>query len=131
MHEYFPTRRQMIHAGIAVAALPILGGAAVSAAEPTPQKADPCRGLKIGVASYTFRQRPLEPTIAGIRRVGLSYVSIKDFHLPLKSTAEERKMVAKKFADAGITTLSCGVVATPNKEDFIRHAFEYARDTST
>src|SRR5436305_10478379 len=104
MKNIHPSRREMIRAGAAAAALPRMGGAVVaSAAEPVPQvKGDPWRGLKIAVASYTFRQRPLEPTIAGIRRVGLSYVSIKDMHLPLKTTAEERKEVAKKFADAGI-----------------------------
>ena len=42
----------------------------------------------MGVASYTFSRLPLEATIKGIRRVGVNYVSIKDAHLPLKSTAE-------------------------------------------
>src|SRR5258706_16347792 len=130
MQSNYPSRRQLIRAGAAAAALPLLGGAGIAyAAEPVPQvKGDPWRGLKIAVASYTFRQRPLDPTIAGIRRVGLSYVSIKDMHLPLKTTAEERKEVAKKFADAGILALSCGVIGLPGKEPTIRQAFEYARD---
>jgi inosose dehydratase len=93
----------------------------------TPGK-DPWKGLKVGVASYSFRKLPLEQTIAGIKRVGLQYVSIKDFHLPMKSTADERKKVAQQFKDAGITPISCGVITTGNDEPSVRQAFEYARD---
>src|SRR5215813_8347663 len=89
---------------------------------------DPWRGLKVGVASYTLRKMPLEPAIKAIQRVGLKYVSIKDFHLPLKSTLEQRRAVAQKFKDAGITPLSCGNVSMENNEGEIRQAFEYARD---
>ena len=89
---------------------------------------DPWRGLKIGVASYTLRGMKVDDAIAAIQRVGLSYVSIKDSHLPMKSTPEERKAVAAKFKDAGITPLSVGVVGMQNDEANCRAAFEYARD---
>jgi sugar phosphate isomerase/epimerase len=89
---------------------------------------DPWRGLKIGVASYTFRRFPVEATIRAIQRVGLRYVSIKDAHLPLKSTPAERRAVGQRFRDAGITPLSCGVIMLPNAESGVRAAFEYARD---
>ena len=84
--------------------------------------------IKLGVATYTFRKFNLEDTIKGIRQVGLDYVSIKDFHLPLKSTKEERQRVAKAFRDAGITPMSCGVITLKNDEPSARNAFEYARD---
>jgi sugar phosphate isomerase/epimerase len=70
----------------------------------------------------------VEQAIKGIQKVGLKYVSIKESHLPLKSTAEERKAVGQKFRDAGITPLSCGVVYLPKDEAGIRNAFEYTRD---
>ena len=120
------SRRSLLGAGAALAAgpalAPFLAGSAVAAAD------DPWHGLKIGVASYTLRKLPLDAAIQAIRKVGLSYVSIKDFHLPLKSTPEERKAVVAKFRAAGITPLSCGVITTPNDEAAIRAAFEYARD---
>ena len=120
-----------MRAGAIAAAISLVDGPpsarADTAASSTPTP-DPWHGLKVGVASYTFHQKPLEPTIAAIHRVALSYVSIKDFHLPLKSTAEQRKEVAEKFKAVGITPLSCGVVAIPNKEETVRQAFEYARD---
>lgn len=108
---------------VASAALPLSSWSFAQGA-----KADSWRGLKIGVASYTMRKFPLEVAIKGIQRVGLHYVSIKDFHLSLRSTTEERKAVAQKFKDAGITPLSCGNIAMKNEEADVRHAFEYARD---
>jgi sugar phosphate isomerase/epimerase len=120
------TRREAIKtAALAAAALPLAGGRPTQAAAP----ADGWRGLKAGVASYTLRKLPLDAAIAAIRRVGLSYVSIKDFHLPLTSTAEERRAVAAKFKAAGITPLSCGNVTMQNDAANVRQAFEYARDT--
>jgi inosose dehydratase len=90
--------------------------------------ADPWRGLKVGVASYTLRKLPLDAAIKAIQRVGLHYVSIKDFHLPLQSTREERRAVVQKFKDAGITPLSCGNISMQNDEANIRAAFQYAQD---
>jgi len=120
------TRRELVKAGaLAAASLP-LGG--VRLAREAPAARDGWRGLKAGVASYTLRKLPLDAAIQAIQRVGLSYVSIKDFHLSLKSTAEERKAVAAKFKAAGITPLSCGNVSMQNDPANVRQAFEYARD---
>jgi len=133
-----PTRRQVLYAaGLAAASLPF--SAATRAAEPGPSLLVPAthpaadgpdawHGLKVGVASYSFRKLPLEVAIKGINRVELKYVSVKDVHLSLNSTAEERKAVAQKFKDAGITPISCGVVTMPNDEAKLRNSFEYARD---
>lgn len=119
------TRREMVKAGLVAAAGLPLGTRRAAAAAP----GDGWRGLKAGVASYTLRKLPLDAAIEAIRRVGLSYVSIKDFHLPLTSTPEERRAVAAKFKAAGITPLSCGNVTMQNDEANVRQAFEYARDT--
>jgi sugar phosphate isomerase/epimerase len=120
------TRRELIEAAaVAAAAVPARAAAAALAGD---GKGDPWRGLKVGVASYTLRKLPLEAAIAAIQRVGLHYVSIKDFHLPMNSTAAERKAVAQKFKDAGITPLSCGNVGMENDAANVRRAFEYARD---
>ena len=97
---------------------------AAPAAAPGP---DRWKGLRAGVASYSFRKLPLDQTIAAIKRVDLHYVSIKDLHLSLKSTAEERKAVAQQFRDAGITPISCGTISIKD-EATARQAFEYARD---
>jgi sugar phosphate isomerase/epimerase len=113
-----------------VAALPVArrAGAETEAAASAAPAGDRWRGLKAGVASYTLRKMPLDAAIAAIKRVGLQYVSIKDFHLPLDSTPEQRKAVAAKFKEAGITPLSCGNVSMKNDVADVRRAFEYARD---
>src|SRR5262244_2660280 len=121
------SRREMIKSSVlAAGALPSI----TSSASATIHREgdDPWRGLRVGVASYTLRKMPLEAAIKAIQRVGLKYVSIKDFHLPLNSTLEQRRAVAQKFKDAGITPLSCGNVSMENNEGNIRQAFEYARD---
>jgi sugar phosphate isomerase/epimerase len=89
---------------------------------------DPWKGFKAGIASYTFRKMSLENTILALRRLDLKYISIKDFHLSLKSTADERRAAVQKLKEAGITPLSCGNITMDNTEASVRQAFEYARD---
>ena len=131
-HSKLLSRRDIIKTGaVAATSLPLLGlepMSAIATSQTQKSVADPWQGLRVGVASYTLRKMPLDAAIKAIQRVGLKYVSIKDFHLPLKSTAEERRAVAQKFQDAGITPLSCGNITMQNDEANIRAAFEYARD---
>ena len=122
------SRRQFVRLGATVAALPALAGFAPRAEAAAPAGGDPWRGLKVGVASYTFSRFPLDKTVEDIRRVGVHSVSIKESHLPLKSSAEERKAVVETFRKAGIEPLSCGNVGMNDDESAIRNAFEYARD---
>ena len=127
------SRRNFVRLGVTAAALSPLAGPgarnlARAAAPESGGDDDPWRGLKVGIATYTFSKLPLDEAIEDIRRVGVHYVSIKDAHLPLKSGAEQRKAVARKFRDAGITPLSCGNVTMSDDESEIRNAFEYARD---
>jgi inosose dehydratase len=128
MNRSSSSRRAFLQQATTIAAAPLLRSAAEANPPSAASGSNPWRGLKIGVASYTFRRFPVEATIRGIQRVGLRYVSIKDAHLPLKSTPGERRAVGQQFRDAGITPLSCGVITLPNEESRIREAFEYARD---
>ena len=124
-------RRELVKTtALAAAALPLarLAGTPASAAPADSAPGDGWRGFKAGVASYTLRKLPLDQTIAAIKRLGLAYVSIKDFHLALKSTTDERKAVARRFKEAGITPLSCGNISMENDAADVRGAFEYARD---
>jgi sugar phosphate isomerase/epimerase len=91
---------------------------------------DPWLGLKVGVATYTLRELPIEEAIQGVKRVGLKYVSIKNVknHIDLSHTSEERKQRAQMFRDAGLIPLSVGNVSMRTGEADIRKAFEYARD---
>jgi sugar phosphate isomerase/epimerase len=134
------SRRNLIKAGVlAAAAVPLAGGggealaagaaaaAGVQGNGTPPEGWDRFRGLKVGVATYTFHKKSLEEAIAGTRRVGVAYCSIKSSHLPLESSAEQRKAVVAKFKAAGITPLSCGNISMRTEAE-ARQAFEYARD---
>ncbi len=133
------TRRNLMKAAAlfaVVGAVPAIAGSQEgkspelikASAGPTTQP-DRFKGLKVGVATYSFRKIPLDATIKGILRVRLSYASIKDSHLAMKSTTQERKAVVQKFRDAGITPLSCGNIKLTKDEAASRAAFEYVRDT--
>jgi sugar phosphate isomerase/epimerase len=122
------SRRSFVRLGVSAAALAPIAGLDSPARAAAPESGDPWRGLKIGIASYSLSKLPLEAAIAAIRQVDVHYVSIKDAHLPLKSSTERRKEVAQMFRDAGITPLSCGNITMSDDESEIRNAFEYARD---
>ena len=44
---------------------------------------------KIGVAGYTYRKFSIDQTLEQLRSLGIKYLSVKDFWLPLDATAEE------------------------------------------
>lgn len=124
------TRREALKSGIATAALATIqpmNWLQAPGNSPIPGN-DRWQGYKMGIASYSFRKFTVEDTIKALQGLGLHYISIKDFHLPLKSTTAERKAVVAKFKAAGITPLSCGNITMNNTEESVRQAFEYARD---
>ncbi len=122
------SRRDLLKSGAFAAVIPSINLASFAA--PATEEADPWLGLKIGVATYTVRELPIEEAIKAIKRVGLKYVSIKNVknHIDLTHTTEERKQRAQMFRAAGLVPLSVGNVGMKNDEADIRRAFEYARD---
>jgi sugar phosphate isomerase/epimerase len=79
----------------------------------------------LGVASYTFRKFDLERTLAMTRRVGLDFICLKSFHLPLEAKPDEIAAVAAKVKSAGITLYGGGVIAMKSEQD-VTHAVDYA-----
>ncbi len=78
------------------------------------------------MASYTFREFPLEDTLKMTKRLGLERIAFKDFHLPLESTDEEIETVAEKTRTAGLDLYGCGVVYMKNEQE-VERAFHYAQ----
>lgn len=125
--ESYPTRRDFMGAAaLGLAAITTLGTqVARSEEKPIP---DPFRGLKVGVASYSFRKFSLDQSIEMMKKLQLKYITLKDFHLAMKSTREERQAAAKKLKDAGLILMGGGVIYLKNNETEVRNAFEYCRD---
>jgi sugar phosphate isomerase/epimerase len=122
------SRRDLLKTGAFAAVIPSIN--LTSFAAPAAEETDPWLGLKIGVATYTVRELPIEEAIKAVKRVGLKYVSIKNVpnHIDLTHTSEVRKQRAQMFRDAGLVPLSVGNVGMKNDEADMRRAFEYARD---
>src|SRR5438309_4381357 len=121
------SRRQLIKtSALASVAATLPGTSLVSTQALAAEQSDPWHGLKVGVATYTLRDLPIEQAIAGVKRVGLKYVSIKNVknHIDLSHSPEERKQRAQMFRDAGLIPLSVGNVSMRSGEADIRKAFE-------
>jgi sugar phosphate isomerase/epimerase len=89
---------------------------------------DPFHGLKVGVTSYTWLKFSIDQAIAMTKQAGAKYISLKEVHLPLKSTSEQRHEVHKKLEEAGLTLMGGGVIYFKNNEEEIQNVFEYAKD---
>jgi inosose dehydratase len=82
--------------------------------------------FSIGMAGYTFKEFTVEQTIEIMKRVRVSSLSLKDFHLPMNSNQEQIDAVLAKFKSAGITVYTLGVIYMKTQEA-VDQAFEYAK----
>ncbi len=115
--------------GAALAALgyPLLRPLSLLAAAPA-SLPDRTHGIKLGLASYTLSTLSVDQVIAVTSQLELKTVALFRLHAPWATgTVEECRTVVKKFADAGITVTSTGVVELPNEEAAVRKAFENIR----
>ena len=80
----------------------------------------------VGMAGYTFMRFTVEKTIEMMKRIGVTNLSLKDFHMPMNSTQEQITAVLDKFKSAGINVYTVGVVYMKTKES-VDQAFEYAK----
>jgi inosose dehydratase len=120
-------RRFLQAAGIsAVATLTGRSTSEAQAPETNDSSAGPVPKFKLGLASYTLRKFKLDEALAMTKRVGLKYIALKDYHLPLDSTPEQISEVAGKVKEAGLELYGCGVIYMKN-EDQVNNAFEYAK----
>ncbi len=107
--------------GIAgTAVLPMLGRAH------TNDHADNESSLQMGMAGFTFAKFDVEKSIAMMKRVNITNLSVKDFHLPLDSSAEKIQTVLGQFKDGGISIYAVGVIYMKSKEA-VDQAFDYAK----
>lgn len=80
--------------------------------------------FSLGIAGYSFREFSVEQTIAMMNRIGVSNLSLKDFHMPMDSSREAIQAVLEKFREGGINVYTVGVVYMRTRES-VDQAFEY------
>lgn len=94
--------------------------------QPYPAPEDP--GVKLGVASYTFREFSRALCIRNMRQVPTRLLTIKEFHALYRSTPEELDKARQDFSRAGLQLTGGGTVyMQKDDDDDIRRYFEYAR----
>jgi sugar phosphate isomerase/epimerase len=122
------SRRKFLQTGMIVSGFLAAASPSPVFAGATKPERDPDDGLKLGIASYTFRKFTLDQAIAMTKQTGLKYINLKDTHLPLNSSAADCAAAAAKIKAAGLTLMGGGVIYMKNDEHQIRQVFEYARN---
>ncbi len=82
--------------------------------------------FQIGIAGYTYRKFDIDQALKMAQQAGVKYMSIKDFHLPLASTAEEMAAFKQKLASYGIEGYILGPIYMKSKEQ-VDTAFDYVK----
>ena len=120
------SRRQFLKvAGASAAACATAApGGALNAAMSEPAAA--AVPFTLGMASYTLRQFPADQAIEMTKRLGLTRVCFKDFHLKLDATPEVIAETVAKVKAAGLDLYAGGVIYMKTEAEVDR-AFGYAK----
>jgi sugar phosphate isomerase/epimerase len=121
------SRRNFVRSGALAAAACSVGGTASALADLTQAGGAPSP-IRLGMASYTFRNFTRAQLIGFMKQLNLTGLNAKDAkdHLPM-APDEEAKALADYVA-AGIELHAAGTVYFPkDEEDDVRAKFEYAK----
>ena len=104
------------------------GVAGLGAAVPVQAADESAGGIRLGVASYSLREFSRGLAIRCIKELRTPYVSVKEFHLPYRSSPQELEAGRKEFEAAGLRIMSGGNISLEKDDpEDIRRYFEYAR----
>lgn len=94
-----------------------------------PAQAAPAAGeIRLGVASYSFREFSRRLAIQMTRQLNTPLLTIKEFHALYRSTPEELDRAKAEFQKAGIVLTGGGTVYMLKDEDEdIKFYFDYAK----
>lgn len=82
--------------------------------------------FKVGIAGWTFNKLGLEPSLEMMDRVNVRYLSIKNFHLPFNSNANQIAEFHAKLKAKGITGYAVGPIDMDTEAE-ADVAFDYAK----
>ena len=84
--------------------------------------------LKLGVASYSMREFPLDQALEMAKTLGVRYMTFKDVHVPRTDPPAATRALRAKIEAAGITIVGGGTIRIPNDPAQIEKEFEYAKN---
>ena len=87
---------------------------------------NPLDTFRLGIAGFTFHKFKLDQALEMLKQVDVHYLCIKDFHLPLKSTAEEIAAFHAKCKSFGVTGYGVGPIYMGSEEE-VNNGFAYAK----
>ena len=82
--------------------------------------------FKLAIAGYTFTNINLDNSLVLMKRVGVKYLGVKSFHLPLESTKEIIDQTLTKMKSFGVEPYGVGPIYM-NTEASVDQAFAYAK----
>ena len=82
--------------------------------------------ISLAIAGYSFARIKLDQSLAMMQRVGVKYLGVKDFHLPLNSTKEVIDQTLEKMKSFGVEPYGVGPIYMKS-EEAVAQAFAYAK----
>lgn len=84
--------------------------------------------FRIGVASYSLRELPVEGVIDAMHQLQTPWLCLKSFHLPYELSPAELAAGRARYEAAGLTIVGGGNIALrQDDDDDIRKYFDYAK----
>jgi sugar phosphate isomerase/epimerase len=120
------SRRRFFGTAAAAAAWTSLGR--VPGAESATLAAGGGGRLKLGLASYSMREFPLDQALAWAKLMDVKYMTFKDVHIPRTDPPEATRALRAKIEAAGITIMGGGTITIKNDPAQIKKEFEYAKN---
>jgi sugar phosphate isomerase/epimerase len=115
-------------AGAAVVAPGCLGALHPSHVADETHRAARVSHVRLGVASYSLRNFPLEKAIAAVTSLGTRYVNLKSMHLPYELPPAEIAAARRVVESAGLQIVGGGLITfEQDSDDGVRRYFDYAK----
>lgn len=103
-----------------------LGLTSAKAQPMVPTHPHPDKKFSWGIATYAFREQPLEEVLTVAQKLGVQQLAVKSFHLPLQASEQEMEAVKKQAQEAG-AEIYAGAVIYMKTEEAAKEAFAYAK----
>jgi hypothetical protein len=85
-------------------------------------------GLRLAVTTYSLRAYHRTLAVKMIQELKTPYISVKEFHMLYRSTAEEIAQARREFEAASLKIMSGGnITLQRNNEADMRKYFDYAK----
>jgi sugar phosphate isomerase/epimerase len=84
--------------------------------------------VRLGVATYSFREFQRDLCIKDVKKLGIEYVDVKEFHLPQTDTPKMLAAGRAQFDKAGLKVIGGGNISLQEPDEAgLRPHFEYAK----